>query len=217
MLRASHTVEGEEDMGGGYLEPWTDIFEIFQCQGCDSALVRRSFLFEPIGSEAELSYFPARMSRHQPRWLWKLPNELFEILKEVYGALHSDSPRLALMGIRTVVDFAMLEKVGDIGSFEDRLTALEREGFVGRRQKEFLSAVLNAGNAAAHRGHKASTQELESAMDIVENLLQAAYELEGAAKHLRENTPPRKQLKERPGRTETSGEDSEPAAKVPAT
>src|ERR1700712_5539811 len=89
MLRASHTVEGEEDMGGGYLEPWTDIFEIFQCQGCDSALVRRSFLFEPIGSEAELSYFPARTSRHQPRWLWKLPNELFEILKEVYGALHS--------------------------------------------------------------------------------------------------------------------------------
>ena len=181
-------------MGGGFFEPWTNCFEIFQCQGCDSVLVRRSFLFEPLGEEAELSYFPARISRHPPPWSWGLPSELRDLLKEVYGALQSNSPRLALMGIRAVVDVAILEKVGDIGSFAEKLTSLERKGFVGQRQKDFLSAVLDAGNAAVHRGHAASAQELEYAMDIVENLLQAVYALEGAAQHLRVKTPPRQRL-----------------------
>jgi hypothetical protein len=192
VLRASYSVEGAEDWGDNFVEPWTDAFEIFQCLGCDSILVRRSFLFAPYGEEAEFSYFPARSSRHRPRWSWALPPELHELLREVYGALQSNSPRLALMGIRAVVDIAILEKVGDTGSFAEKLTALERGGFVGQRQRDFLSAVLDAGSAAAHRGHVASEQELEYAMDIVENLLQAVYALEGAAEHLRGKTPPRK-------------------------
>jgi Domain of unknown function (DUF4145) len=191
-LRTSYSVEGEEDMGGNCYEPWTDTFEIFQCRGCDSLLVRRSFLFLPIGEEAEISYFPARSSRHRPSWSWGLPPELRELLGEVYTALQSNSPRLALMGIRAVVDVAILEKVGDAGSFVEKLAVLEREGYVGQKQRNFLSAVLDAGSAAAHRGHTASEQGLEYAMDIVENLLQAVYALEGAAEHLREATPPRK-------------------------
>jgi hypothetical protein len=88
----------------------------------------------------------------------------------------------------------MLEKVGDIGSFAVKLEKLESEGFIGRKQKEFLSAVLDAGNAAAHRGHAASASEIEYAMDIVEHLLQAIYILEDAAQVLREKTPPRQRF-----------------------
>ena len=191
-MRASYAAEGEEEVDGE-TEYWTDKFEIFQCQGCESVLVRRSFDFSLfIGQEPEQSYFPARISRRRPQWLQQVSGELQSLLGEVYNALHADSPRLALMGIRAVVDLAIMETVGDVGSFPEKLAALEKGGFVGQKQREFLAAVLAAGNAAAHRGHAASTQELEFAMDIVENLLQAIYALEGAAQHIRVKTPPRR-------------------------
>jgi len=167
-LCAAHTIESSEEIEGE-VGPWTDCFEIFRCQGCDSVHVRRSFYFALLGEEPERSYFPARISRHKPQWLQDLPDELRELLWEVYGALHADSPRLALMGIRAVVDVVILEKVGDVGTFREKLTALGEKGFVGRQQGEFLEAVLDAGSAAAHRGHAASAQELDFAMDIVEN------------------------------------------------
>jgi hypothetical protein len=190
VLCADHRIEGREEVDGE-VEPWTDYFEIFQCQGCDSVHVRRSFCFALLGEEPALSYFPARISRHKPQWSQDLPDELQDLLWEVYGALHADSPRLALMGIRAVIDVAIHEKVGDVGTFREKLAALENKGFVGKQQREFLEAVLDAGNAAAHRGHAASAQELEFAMDIVENLLQAVYALGRAAKHIRGKTPPR--------------------------
>lgn len=190
VLRASHAVEGGWEILGKFM-PWTDCFEIFQCQGCDTVQVRRSFYF---GKEPELSYFPARISRHQPQWLPELPDELRSLLYEVYEALHADSRRLALMGIRAVLDVVILEKVGDVGSFPEKLAALESGGVVGKQQREFLAAVLDAGSAAAHRGHAASARELESAMDIVENLLQAVYSLGKAAEHIREKTPPRQRI-----------------------
>jgi hypothetical protein len=98
------------------------------------------------------------------------------------------------MGIRAVVDVVILENVGDVGSFAKKLATLEERGFIGRQQRQFLEAVLDAGNAAAHRGHAANAEELESAMDIVENLLQAVYVLETAAEHVRRRTPPRRKL-----------------------
>jgi hypothetical protein len=188
-LRTSYTANGTEILDDYNSEPWTDCFDVFQCKGCDSVLVRRSFDFFPTGNE--VSYFPAPISRHQPQWSWGLPDELRSLLREVYSALHANSSRLALMGIRAVIDVVILEKVGDVGSFAEKLAALQSKGFVGERQRDFLNAVLAAGGAAAHRGHAADAQELGYAMDIVENLLQAVYALEGAAEHLREKTPPR--------------------------
>jgi hypothetical protein len=188
-LKASYTAEGVEEIDENYHEPWIDKWEILQCKGCHSVLARRSFLF--ASTEPDLSYFPPRTSRRQPPWSWSLPSEVRDLLNEVYGALQANSSRLALMGIRTVIDVVILEKVGDIGSFAEKLNALQDRGFVGERQKEFLTAVLDAGSAAVHRGHVASVVELGYAMDIVENLLQAVYALEGAAQHLRGTTPTR--------------------------
>ena len=85
----------------------------------------------------------------------------------------------------------MVEKVGDKGSFEQKLEALERNGFVGKKNREFLAAALDAGNAAAHRGFSPAPSELEYVMDIVENLIEVAYVLERRADKIRRATPPR--------------------------
>jgi len=96
------------------------------------------------------------------------------------------------MGARTLVDMAIIDKVGDVGNFGQKLEALEDHGFVSKRNCEVLSAALDAGNATAHRGHKFEARDVNQVMDIVENLLQAIYVLEKAAQKIKTATPPRK-------------------------
>jgi len=86
----------------------------------------------------------------------------------------------------------LLDKVGDAGTFAQKLAQLEDAGFVGRRDRKFLDAALDAGSAAAHRGYQPKKEHLDHVMDIVENLLQAVYILEEAADELKESTPARK-------------------------
>ena len=95
------------------------------------------------------------------------------------------------MGARTLVDMAIIDKVGDAGTFAQKLTALEEQGFVSKRNRDVLGAVLDAGNASAHRGHKFKHEEVNQVMDIVENLLQTIYVLEPSAQKLKTATPAR--------------------------
>src|SRR5205823_4690565 len=99
--------------------------------------------------------------------------------------------RLAVMGVRATIDMVLSAKVRNQGTFFQRLEDLEKLGFVGRANREALAAVLDVGHAAAHRGHAPSVADLEQVMDILENLLMAAYQLQDAEKKLRENTPRR--------------------------
>lgn len=135
---------------------------------------------------------------HHP-WKDKLPQQVSAVVDEVSRALQTDSPRLATIGARTIVDLVILDKVGDVGSFGEKLAALEAQGYVGRKNREFVSAALEAGSAAAHRGVAPQVVDLNRVIDIVESLLEAVYVLEDAAKHLRKTTPPR------PGRSKRDG------------
>jgi hypothetical protein len=114
-----------------------------------------------------------------------------ELLNEIYVALYSDSRRLAMMGARTLVDMLMLEEVGDSGTFEGRLRALHQKGVISEKNREVLSAALDAGSAAAHRGYKPGRGEIETVLDIVENVLQATHHLPQVAEELRKKVPPR--------------------------
>lgn len=96
-----------------------------------------------------------------------------------------------LVGARTVVDMMILEKIGDVGTFKEKLVELEKEGFVSARNREALYAALEVGNAAAHRGHAATNSEVQDVMDIVETMLQAIYVFPELAQNLKANTPPR--------------------------
>lgn len=188
--KGQHRVSGQdliEDYGPVEYE---NRYEILECLGCESVVFRRVSWFEPTDQET-VTLYPPPISRPAPRWKDKLPTDLGELLDEIYKALQADSPRLALMGARTAVDMVILQKVGDAGTFQQKLEAIEQQGFVGRKNREFLSAALEAGNAAVHRGHVADPEEVNHVMDIVENLLEAVYVLEGAAESLRKRTPPR--------------------------
>jgi uncharacterized protein DUF4145 len=189
-LLSSHALGGEVDMGAD--KPplkWTDTYDIFQCQGCETPSIRRTYWISLEDADPDISFFPPRISRHVPKWAIHAGIQIFGLLSEVYAALQANSSRLALMGIRALIDVVVLDKVGDVGSFAEKLEALQAAGYVGQKQREFLAAVLDAGSAAAHRGHRPTTRDLNYAMDIVENLLQAVYVLESSAKQSAKKHP----------------------------
>lgn len=169
------------------------IYQFLQCRGCYYVTMRRKTIYpEVLDGEIITEYFPPAVSRRQPTWSTQLPDPILQLLREVYLALHSDSQRLAMIGTRTLVDMAILDKVGDVGNFKQKLQALEDQGFIGKRNREILEAALGAGHAAAHRGQNYKVAEVNQVIDIVENLLQAVYILEKTAAAIKKVTPPRK-------------------------
>jgi len=169
---------------------WSTTFDMFQCCGCEEVVLRRTFNFsEDPGPD--VSYFPPVMSRYLPEWRYKLPKDSRSLLEEVYKSLDSASLRLPMMGARTLVDMLILEKVGDVGSFKEKLRALDKAGLVSSQNRETLYVALDVGSAAAHRGHAPTESEVEAVMDIVENMLQAVYVFPDVARKLKESTPPR--------------------------
>lgn len=111
-------------------------------------------------------------------------------MHEVYTALQANSRRLALMGSRTLIDLYMSEKVGNAGGFESKLQKLVTNGHLSVDDRQILSAALEAGHAASHRGHNPTAVELEHVMDIVENLLQKIA-LSSSAEKLTDSMPRR--------------------------
>ena len=186
VIRGDEGSEREDD----FEISWTTRNEVLQCRGCQEVVLRRTY----ISSEEEhpqVRYFPPPVSRHPPTWVYGLPGDLMLLLDEVYRSLDAANRRLPMMGARTLVDMVILDKVGDVGSFADKLKKLEGEKFISGTNREVLEAALNAGSAAAHRGHAAKTPQVHAVMDIVENLLQAVYILPTMGEDLKKATPPR--------------------------
>ena len=173
----------------GTITAW-DRYELLECGGCESVSMRHTSYHEFDDGETVVNY-PPKVTRKRPPWIWELPGELLNILRQVYTALDASSMALAVMGARTLIDLLLTDKVGDIGTFADKLNALERTGMIGKNNRAFLEAALEAGNAAAHRGHNPRSADVEAVMDIVENVLHAAYFLESQAEQLKRTTPPR--------------------------
>jgi len=171
---------------------WTITFEMLQCCGCKDVVLRRTS--EPnVPWETEVAFFPPAVSRHPPSWRLEttFPDTLRSVLHEVYQSLDSNNRLLPMMGARTLIDMLMVEKVGDVGTFDAKLKQLEGMGVISSRNREVLSAALDVGNAAIHRGHAPDPADVNAVIDIVENLLHAVYVLPGMAQRLRTNTPPR--------------------------
>jgi hypothetical protein len=184
-------MEGGTDYIEGWGDAsWSDKYDLLRCAGCEAVSMRHVDWFEPT-EETSVRIYPPRVARRKPNWLGTLPSETERLMKEVYAALDANSRALAMMGVRAVVDMVLVSQVGDSGGFAAKLKLAEQAGTISKKNREVLEAALDAGNAAAHRGHVAKTEDVQAVMDIVENLLQAEYHLQSLAERLRETTPPR--------------------------
>ena len=157
---------------------FTTTAELLECLGCSRSRFRELF-FSDFHDEPEVTLFPPATYRPRPPWVSELPLDIRKLIHEVYVALGSDSRTLASIGLRTLIDIVVYDRLKkDYRTFAKKLDALYKHDLITAGGKDILKALIKVGNAAAHQGHRPSPAELVHATEIVENLLQSIYVLD---------------------------------------
>lgn len=166
------------------------IWAVSKCMGCEKINFKHISRSSPDKSEDRVFYFPRKPIREIPYWVSKLPIKYLEILQEIYATVNEELHILSLTGIRTLLDIFIISKIGDIGTFKQKLAKLVNEGIITSNKATVLEALIDAGNASAHRGYKPDKETLFKILDIVENLLQSEI-VDRSLKHIKGKIPPR--------------------------
>ena len=176
-----------------------DIYYVLECRGCESIKVLHESWFSEDTDEygdprVSQVYYPPSIFRPHPRWFQSLDHawHITKLLREIYQAMQNGAPSLSAMGIRAVIEAIMVDKVGDHGTFKKNLAEFQAKGFISTLQLGILEAALELGHASIHREFIPDFNQLEVALDIMENLVHELYLLEDRAKVTVKNLPQRK-------------------------
>jgi hypothetical protein len=180
-----YAVDGRND---DWCEPHYDLLE---CAGCKDISLRLTL--KHIDDTKSVHYFPSPASRKVPDWLYVgyVAKTLGSLLHEIYQAVRGGQLRLAIMGIRALIEQVMIHKVGDNGSFLKNLDAFQQAGYISLVQRDVLNDILDAGHAAIHRAYEPKTKDIEIALDITEAIMAAIFVHADAAKKVSERVPAR--------------------------
>ena len=178
------------------------LHELLKCAGCDFVSLRQTEWFSEHYDDSgqpvpEVRYFPHASLRRFPQWLPQLEcdNSSAEfvprLLRQIYSALDAGSYELATMGIRSVLDMAVVDHDDDEGFFGEKLSRLEERGRIAKKQVEELKTLFDLGSASIHRGFAPTRQQVLDALDIVEPLIQSLYLHPNQTAKLARVIPPR--------------------------
>lgn len=194
----------DEEIDRGFSIHGSEIFNMVKCCGCDSVKLMHVSWFSEACDEygrpiTDTSYYPPATSKAVPRWLSDLgdifssdeQSYISSLLKEIYSALHNDSRRLAVMGIRALIEYLMVAKVNDNGSFKKNLEKFQSAGYLSETQREIIEPILEAGHAAIHRGFHPSSEDVLTVVEITESLIETIYVLSERADKLKDRVPKR--------------------------
>jgi hypothetical protein len=187
-----------------------DSFELIECAGCGRISHAHRYMdlvlssHEPEVVLGELvDYYPSPVARQKPAWLLRrvmvdgipgVPGDIASLFDEVYEAVRGGQFRLAIMGIRALLEQVMITKIGDRGSFVRNLEAAHKEGFLSLIQRNAMSSILDAGHAAIHRLHEPTSEDLATALDIAEGICATIFVHPDAATAVSGRVPPRRFL-----------------------
>jgi hypothetical protein len=167
-------------------------YETIQCRGCTAVSLKETWL-----KGRQITYYPSPRNfplRSLPDWwdLYEWDSKMEALIREVYEADSNGSSRLAMIGIRAILEQVMIDKVGDNNSISGNLQKFQEDGYISTPQHDSLRRVLDAGSAAMHRDYVPDPESLMVAFWVLENILYAAYV---QIKHIEQIRAP-----ERPGR-----------------
>lgn len=196
LLFETVTTEQENRTDPEYVASQGYTYQLHECCGCHNVVMRKAPWCTEISpdeyTDDDISWYPSLASRNMPKWHDRLPPKEEKLLKEIFQAYHADSRSLALMGLRAILDMFIVRKIGDTGTFKQKLDMLGKLGFLSASQIEILDSVITAGSAAVHRAYQPSSEKLVLILDVVETLLHQDI-LSGDIPRINEEVPTRKQ------------------------
>jgi hypothetical protein len=208
------TQNSEEDA----VDAWEE-WQILQCRGCNTvSVVRENWNTDETDErgqpEVQVEIFPPPPTgRKEPEWLGAHGFSIYRgvpiaamwipaMHEDIYRALGLHAFGLAAMGARAIIDFIVTSQAGDSGTFKKKLERMCDKGLISAVQVDIIDAAWEAGSAAAHRGHIPEADEVNTLLDITENLIERTYvepqrekQRAKAAAALRAKTPPRARQK----------------------
>lgn len=171
VLYTDQREEEQSDPTGHWSLDHTLTRGLVECSVCHWPKLRVHVFTLPIEQEDVFS-IPSEPARPTPHWAKRLPEDIQQVLLEVYAAFTQKHYWLVVMGCRTLIDMFALERIGDVGGFVDKLKKLESEKFLSAKDHLLISQAVRTGHGATHRREAPSRAECLAVLDISEHLIQ---------------------------------------------
>ncbi|PTR33030.1 uncharacterized protein DUF4145 [Luteibacter sp. OK325] len=180
-------------------------YKMLACRGCESVSLKHSVRYQEE-FDGETRYYPPHVYRKPPAWLWRVRDGhgkdgkyVNTLLVQIYEALAVDAFAVAAMGVRALLEYLMVSKVGDQGSFQKNLKAFHEEGHVTARERERLEKTLDVGSAAIHRAYLPEHADAMVLLDIAEHAIVSMYLHDEAVNNVAQKVPVRQARKKPEG------------------
>jgi hypothetical protein len=148
-------------------------------------------------AQVKRQYWPTSKSR--PKWasdLESIDADLANLFEEVHSARNAELYVLSTIGVRTVFDRATeILGIDSNMRFSEKLDELTKASRVSSAERAALDVLVEAGNAAAHRGWRPSSDEVDGLMLIMEAFLHRCFVANYLAQNLKKSVPDRKSTK----------------------
>lgn len=169
-------------------------YEIVQCQGCRTISFLKNWQFSENFHHDELGdielddheeLYPGRVAgRHKLRYSVHLPPQINRIYNETHSALCNKLFVLAGVGIRALIEVVCKDKSANGSDLEKKIDNLVTMGVLTKDGANILHSLRIMGNQAAHEVKPHSEEDLYTAFDVVEHLLEGVYLLPKKATNL---------------------------------
>jgi hypothetical protein len=165
---------------------WFDIYQIVQCNGCKTNSFRsvngNSEDYHQISEDewetGEIEkLYPSRIEGRKTleNTNYYLPNKVESIYKETIQALSGNSPILAGIGLRALIETICKEKNAQGGNLLARIDSLVDKNILTPEGSKILHKIRTLGNDATHEVKPHNEKQLNLAMEIMEHLLTDVY------------------------------------------
>lgn len=183
---ASYDLRGSSD-DGRILFQWATDHQIVQCQGCKSVSFRKAssnsedWVQTSYDGDGEYvideELYPPRLDgiKGIGQSVHHLPASVRRIYDETLKALATQSPVLAGIGVRALLETVCKEKSATGHDLLTKIDSLVASAVLTPASAAILHKIRTLGNSAAHEAKPHSDKQLALAFNIVEHLLKDVY------------------------------------------
>ena len=184
-------IEDLSDEESGH-ETYTLNFETWKCRGCDAVTFRHHKINDfiaDVSSDAGFHYddeeklYPRR-ARHIAKYFFDIPQKLRQIYNETVDCFNAENRLLCGAGIRATIEGICSSKGISGGNLKEKLDALSE--FIPKGIVSNLHGLRFLGNDIVHELKVPKDEDLELALEIVEDMLNVLYNLDYRSKLLAE-------------------------------
>ncbi len=188
----SVNVDGQEEVDIHNIFFWNAAHQIIRCEGCET------ISFRSLTSDSEDSDFctdengqtiqhdiereelyPFRNPRNvkSPHYMMLLPIGLYEVYQETIRAMNANLPILTAIGIGAVIETVAKGAKAQGRNLEKKIDNLVVLGVLTSQGAVILHKLRDLRNEAAHEVKRHKQEDLNTALDVIENMFDAVYVL----------------------------------------